>query len=118
MPANRWTVGVMYFEGRSSSGLPFFTQPGGPGTEVFPTQQNAQPWPEYPIPGMIIQEFNPWWAPGCGHAIKMWKIIREYDYDTDSSCALICCDVCSYVQRAVEPYEEILNPVQQAIIVG
>lgn len=112
---NRWQLGVMY-GGGLLDGQPFYTQPGGPSTEVFPTQRNAEPWPEYPIPGLVIQEYSPWWSPGCGHSIKSWSIVKEFDYDNDISCALICCRVCLYVQRVVEPYEEILNPQVYAII--
>lgn len=112
---NRWQIGVMYFQGLLN-GQPFYTQPGGPGTEVLPTQKNAQQWPEYPIAGLVIQEYNPWWSPGCGHSIKSWKIIKEWDYTTNSDCALVTCEVCSYVQRVVEPYNLILDPILYAII--
>lgn len=119
--ANNWAIGEMYFQGRlNGSGAslqPFFTQPGGPGTAVFPTQYSG-PWVDFPIPGLVITEYIPWWSPGCGHAIKMWTVIREFDYDTNQSCALICCRICTYVQNVYEPFEEWLNPIQHAIIVG
>ena|SRR5882762_8908386 len=112
---NRWTVGAMY-QGGLVSGLPFFTQPGGVGTQVFPSQQNAQPWVEYPVIGEVINEYQPWWPPGCLHSVKFWKIYKEFDYVTQLSCALICCPICTYVQRVVEPYDEILDPIAYAII--
>ena len=117
MPTNSWQVGAMYYGGLVD-GQPFFTQPGGPGTQVFPTQQNAAPWPDYPIPGLVIQEYSPWWAPGCGHSIKFWKVIREYDYTTSSSVALVTCEICSYVQNTIEPFEDWLDPIGRAIIIG
>ena len=117
MPANRWAIGEMYYLG-NHNGQPFFTQPNGPGTQVLPSQKNAQPWPDYPIPGLVINEYVPWWSPGCGHAIKFWSIIREVDIYTNESVALVCCSMCSYVQRVITPWEEWLNPIQQAIIVG
>lgn len=107
----------MYYGGLLN-GAPFFTQPGGPGTQVLPTQQNGTPWVDFPVIGLVIQEYQPWWAPGCGHAIKVLKCIREWDYETDQSVALICCEVCSYVQRTIEPFEEWLNPIQNAIIIA
>lgn len=114
---NRWQLGVMYYQG-NLNGQPFFTQPEGPGTAVSPTQVNGAPWPEYPIAGQVLQEMSPWWIPGCGHSIKTWKLIREYDYETAMSCCLVACEVCSYVQNSVEPYEEILDPIQRAIIIA
>lgn len=117
MPTNRWALGTMYYQGQMNGTPGFYSQPGGPNTQVFPTQKNAAPWPQYPIPGLVIQEFSPWFAPGCLHSIKFWKIIHEWDYTTDMDCALICCSLCSYVQRVIEPYNQVLNPIQNAIIV-
>jgi hypothetical protein len=107
----------MYNQGLHN-GQPFFTQPGGPGTKVIPTQENAQPWPDYPVQGLVINEYNPWWSPGCGHSIKFWMVVQEWDYGSGQSVALVCCSVCSYVQNAIEPASEWLNPIQRAIIVG
>src|SRR5271170_5574259 len=114
---NRWQLGTLYFQGKLN-GVDFYTQPGGPFTEVFPTQRNSVQWPEYPIPGLVIQEYSPWWSPGCGHSIKSFKIIREFDYPENSDIALICCEVCSYVQATIEPFEQWLNPIQYAIIIS
>lgn len=114
---NTWQLGVMYYGGLVN-GQPFFTQPGGPLTEVLPSQVNAQPWADYPIPGLILNEYSPWWAPGCGHSIKTWKIIREFDYLNQVSVALVCCEVCSYVQSTIEPFEDWLDPIARAIIVS
>lgn len=117
--ANRWAIGEMYYGGLLN-GAPFFTQPGGPGTQVFPTQANAIPWTQWPVAagGMIINEYVPWWSPACGHSIKTFKLIREYDYETNQSCCLVCCEICSFCVSVIEPYEEVLNPIQYAIIVG
>jgi hypothetical protein len=107
----------MYYGGLLN-GAPFFTQPGGPGTQVFPTQANNIPWTDYPTVGLVLSEISPWWFPPCLHSIKSWKLIREFDYETNQSCCLICCEVCSFVVRAVIPYEEILNPIQYAIVIA
>jgi len=116
MATNRWQLGVMYNNGLLN-GVPFYVQPDGPGTQVFPTQFNG-PWLAYPIPGQIMNESIPWWTPGCLHAIKFWKVIREWDYDTNQSVALITCEICTYVQNAYSPFEEWLDPVAHAIIVA
>lgn len=117
MTANRWAVGELYYPG-GPPGTGYFTQPGGPGTAVFPTQQNGTPWTDWPVVGLVIQEYQPWWAPGCGHSIKEWTVIREWDYETNQSVALVTCRVCSYVQSTVEPFEEWLNPIQYAILIA
>jgi hypothetical protein len=114
---NTWTLGTMYYGGLVD-GQPFFTQALGPFTEVLPTQVNAQPWLDYPIPGLVLNEYSPWWAPGCGHSIKFFKIIREYDYTTQSSVALITCNVCSYIQTVYTPFEAWLDPIEHAIIIS
>lgn len=117
--ANRWEIGVMYYQGAMNGTPNFYTQPDGPGTQVFPTQKNNQPWPEWPAAGgMIINETTPWWSPPCGHSLRFWQVIREYDYDNDVSCALVTCSYCSFVVNVIRPFEEWLNPQQFAIIVG
>lgn len=103
---NRWAIGEMYYGGLVG-GQVFFTQPGGPGTQVFPTQENGQPWLSWPAAGVIPfnEQAAAWWIPGCLHSIKSIKVIREWDYTTNMSVALLCCEVCSYVQRTMEPFE-------------
>lgn len=117
MATNRWQLGVMYWGGKVN-GQPFFTQPGGPGTEVFPTQVKGQQWIDWPVAGMVINEWMPWVTPGCQHSVSWFSIVHEFDYDTNQSAALLLCPICGYCQRAVEPYEEILNPIQYPVIVA
>lgn len=114
---NRWQIGVMY-RGGLLNGQPFFTQPDGPGTAVFPTERQGEPWVDFPIQGMVWSEKNPWQVPGCLHSIKAFDVQREYDYDNNVSVALLLCPTCSYCQRAISPFEEWLNPIQNAIIIG
>jgi hypothetical protein len=114
---NRWAIGEMYYGGLVG-GQVFFTQPLGPSTAVTPSQQNSQPWTDWPVVGLIINEYSPFWAPGCGHSCKELAIVREFDYETNKSVALICCNICYYVQRVIEPFEEWLNPIQNAIIIA
>ena len=116
-PTNRWAIGEMYFLGLLN-GQPFYTQAGGPGTAVTPTQRNGEPWLDYPTVGQVINEFMPFWTPGCGHSICTWKLIKEWDYDTNMDCCLVACEVCSYVQSVIEPYDLALNPQQYAIIIS
>ena len=113
---NRWALGTMY-GGGILNGQPFYVQPEGPFTVVTPSQYSG-PWVDYPIPGLVITEYVPWWSPGCGHSIKFWKVITEFDYETSQSCALICCSICQYVQNVYEPASEWLQPITHCIIVG
>lgn len=113
---NRWQIGVMYYGGLLN-GQPFYTQPAGPGTKVFPSQRDSVPWVDYPVVGLILNEFNPWWVPSCLHAIQFPALIQEWDYDTNQSVMLVCCSICSLVQRTIIPAAEAYNPVQNAIIV-
>jgi hypothetical protein len=114
---NDWTPGRMYYP-QGPPPTTYYTQPGAPFTTVYPQQKNAQPWPEWPVIGQIIQEFAPYWSPACGHSIKEWLVIREYDYVEETSVALICCRVCSMVQGVYRPFEAWLDPLQHAIIVA
>lgn len=122
---NRWQLGVPY--SFLLNGTPFFTQPGGPFTAVFPAPPNNQPWPEWPIAGMIIGSTGSWWRPGCLHQIDMFRIIAEYDYNLNIPVSLVTCNVCTYVQRVVSAVDGasagfnstgVYNPYQNAIIVG
>ena len=116
MPSNKWQIGVMYYGGRLN-GQPFYTQEGGPGTVVSP-REGVGPWPEWPIAGQIISTYNPWWAPPCGHSCKYLAVVREYDYINQTSVALVCCNHCYFVIRYIAPFEEYLNPIQNAILVA
>lgn len=117
MSQNRYQVGVMYYGGLKN-GQPFYTQPGGPGTQVFPAQPNGQPWPDWPAAGEMVYSFGAWWIPFCLHFVDFWDVIREYDYDNSTSVALITCPVCNIVQAVYTPFEAWLNPIEHSIIVA
>jgi hypothetical protein len=116
MTQNRWQIGALYNKGLQN-GFPYWTQPGGIGSQVFPTQYSG-PWVEYPIPGLEITEYIPWWSPACGHSNKFLKLIKEWDYDSNSDCCLVCCSLCTFVIRVIIPYDLALNPTLNAIIVA
>lgn len=100
MLANDWTLGTLYVPG----GLPgYFTQPGGPNTPVFPAQVQAssaylsiKPFTEYT--GVYIF--------GCEHSANECMVFRDWDYETGMSVALLCCPLCSFLQRTIEPFED------------
>lgn len=114
MATNNWQVGVPYT--LDLNGQPFFTQPEGAGTAVFPTQQNG-PWADYPVPGLVINEYSPWWAPPCGHAIKNYKLIPEYDYTTNKQVMLVCCNICTLVVQAMN-FDDAYDAQNFPIIIG
>ena len=112
---NSWQVGALY-GGGLLNGVPFFTQPGGPFTQVFPALPQWEPWKDWPGSGSMVFSYGPWIGVGCLHSIKRFNIVREFDYNTGQSTAILLCPVCGYCQRNVEPYEEIFDPNLYAVI--
>ena len=116
MTANRWQIGVQYDPHRGNVN---WSQPGGPNTAVLPAQENV-PWnpPSNPIPpGNFFSEFSGIFFVGCQHSVMFPLIIREWDYTTNQSVALVCCPMCSFVQYTIEPYQEYTDPVAYPIVI-
>jgi len=98
------------------NGLPFFTQPSGPGTLVFPQQPKIFPaqfqgyvqWP-MAYPAMYY--------PGCGHAINLYEIFFQYNPSAGEVYAIIACPYCSFVQQ-VMPETQYYNYLQTPLIVS
>lgn len=111
-PQNDWIVGTMY-RGGALNGVPFFTQPGGPETQVFPALPQGAPWPEFPGAATMVFAYGPWIGIGCLHSIHEFNIVQEVDYTQSPPAlvALLTCPVCSYIQRAV-PAGSIYGPTQ------
>src|SRR5690242_11159438 len=112
----------MYGNGTYNGVANYFTQPGGPFTQVFPALPQAQPWPEFPGPSSMVFSYGPWIMPGCLHPIHGFRIIQEFDYDTNQLVSLLTCSCCQYVQRAVEGVDQygptaVYNPLTYAVIV-
>ena len=111
MASNAWEIGALYPAGGLNNVQ--WSQPGGVGTQVCPAQQTG-------VDYLSIQPFSELtgqMSAGCGHFFNQPLIQREYDYDTESSVALLCCAVCGYVQAAIEPFEAALNPVNYPMLV-
>ena len=88
--------------------------PGGP---VFPAQQIGVEYEFEPTPGSIIwSENSGLWVLGCGHWQNAMTIFQGWDAINNISAAILACSVCSYVQRIIEPYDEISNPNSYPII--
>jgi hypothetical protein len=105
--ANSWEVGALYPPGGLNNVK--WSQPGGPGTLVYPQQQTGVDY--FSI--KPFSELSGQFACGCGHYVDQPLIQREFDFDTEESVALICCPMCGYVQYTLEPFESALNTVLQ-----
>ena len=93
-----------------------WTQPSGPGSQVFPTQ-NVGPWLTFPVPGQFWAETGLWTA-GCQHWFDDWQIFRDYDDSTHKSAAIQCCPICTYIIAIIEPFELTETKGQFDIIVS
>jgi hypothetical protein len=94
-----------------------WSQPGGYGTTVFPQQLIGIPFEAYPVPGQIWAENSGLWVLGCGHWQNQMRVFRDYDAETGMSAAILCCSLCTYVQRIQEPYESITNEFNFPILI-
>ena len=105
-------VGTLY-ENPSIPAPPTWSQPGGPGTKVYPQAQDSAAG-EFETP--LIPQGQ--YIPGCGHASNILRIIEIYDDVNDMQAALVCCSVCSFIIRIIEPYEEFDNYLVTPIVIA
>lgn len=110
---NDWQVGAIYIAGFNN--IPW-SQPGGPLTPVLPQQitGNSDLFTTLPY-----NELTGTYIGNCGHSFDQTMIFRDFDFfsdEEDKSVALICCPLCSTVQRVLAPYSAVLNPLQNAIL--
>lgn len=94
-----------------------WSQPNGFGTTVYPQEQIGTPFAAYPVVGEIWAENSGLWVLGCGHWENAVIIFRDYDEMLGSSAALVCCALCTYIQRIIEPYEEFTNPMAFPVVI-
>lgn len=66
-----YVIGTQY--NPKQSGIPW-TQPGGPGTLVYPQQQLNVAWANYPVPGQFFIESSGLFVCGCGHWVDYPRI--------------------------------------------
>lgn len=74
-----------------------WSQPGGPGTQVFPAQQNG-PFLNYPVPGQFFSEFSGLFFVGCGHSVDYPKIFNDVGQIGGIVMVAVCCPLCSFIQ--------------------
>lgn len=108
--ANLWNIGTMYIQPNGPNGL--FSQPGGPGTQVFPAQVTGSDYfstrPFSELSGLMVA--------GCAHYQDYPTLQQEYDEVSDSIVMLCLCSVCSYIQFTL-PVDVALSTVAQPQIV-
>ena len=100
---NTWIEGALYYPGGVGG---IWTQPGGPGTTVFPQQQTGNTDLFSPAP---FNENTGQFTGVCGHSFSYCTVYRDYDQETDLSVALLACPLCSCIQRAIEPYDDAVS---------
>lgn len=101
MPANDWAIGTMYIQPNGPLGQ--FSQPGGPGTQVFPAEATGNTDYFSTVP---FNELTGQYVFGCSHSANQCMVFRDYDYENSVSVALLCCPICSFLQRTISPYED------------
>jgi hypothetical protein len=95
MPIANIILGTLYspnFNGVS------WSQPGGPGTQVFPAQQINIPWTNYPVPGWFFSENSGLYVAGCQHWMDYPRLFFDHDNMLNEDIVLVCCALCSYLQ--------------------
>jgi hypothetical protein len=76
---------------------------------VYPQQQTGVDY----FSTKPFSELSGLYSSPCGHFSNMPWVQREYDFETSSSVALICCPLCGIVVYIIEPFEAALNTVWQ-----
>jgi hypothetical protein len=117
MPRPAWMlpeVGTLYNpSGDAIPGTlpPLYTQPGGPGTPVFPQPYDSAPG-EFEPPLIATGMYSA----GCGHIFNCNAVFKQFDIITQKDKAIICCPVCTYI-LAIEDYDIFQNYIATPILV-
>ena len=85
------TVGVIW---NPRSYNPPFTQPGGPGTAVFPAQS--------------VGELLGQWMAGCGMSFNNF-LVEAATGASGHQVAVVMCPLCRYTQLVIDPFDAIYS---------
>lgn len=96
-------VGTLY-KPQTIPGPTLYTQPGGPGTLVYPQQPLGEKSAQYSF--------------GCGHFFNIPRIWEEFDPVSGEQAAIIACPICTFIQQIVIPYSLYLNYIQTPIVIA
>jgi hypothetical protein len=118
----QFEVGQLYL-GFLRNGLKVWSQPGGPGTLVYPQLPSNFSWFGKNDTGLggSIYEW-PMAEPsqyvfGCLHPLNCPEIYSYYDPYAETIMALIVCPMCSYIQE-IMPLAQYENYVETPIVVA
>lgn len=102
-------LGTLFYDGKVY-GQQYYTQPGGPGTNVFPQQQQG--------------EQVALWVAGCGHWFNHWDVRENnfnppsFDVNYTELSAFLLCPLCGFVQRIISPYDGIYDNISNYILLA
>lgn len=116
MLPGQFEVGQLYKNGLIN-GLPVFTQPGGPGTLVYPQYPTLFPAQNQGYYQQIMSYPALYYA-GCGHGFNCFEVFEVYDPYGEQQVALLCCPFCSYIQAIYEPADDYWNYEVTPIVIG
>jgi hypothetical protein len=102
----QFAVGQLYGDGLVN-GLPFWTQPGGIGTQVFPAQPSQFPL-QYQGYVQVPMTYPALYQAGCGHRFNCYTVWEVYDPYLQEQMALIACPACGYLQEIMK-YSDFQN---------
>jgi hypothetical protein len=115
MATNDWEIGAIYVQPGGPGG--FWKQPDGVGGLVYPqqVQANADILTTEPF-----SELTGTYIFGCGHSQMSGTIYFDVDNEDGVRVALICCALCSFVQRVIKPWSDAVygsvSDLQNAIL--
>lgn len=99
-----------YGDGIPGMSQKLWSQPGGPGTIVYPQMKDSAAGEfEPPMTPVGMYDF------GCGHPMNCPAVFKVWDDDTQTEVALICCPACTYIQQIISPYSAYLDYIENPI---
>lgn len=100
MATNDWKIGALYYPGGIGG---FWQQPDGVGGLVYPQQVTGN---SSILTTEPFNELTGTYVFACGHSANECMVVRDWNYETNMSVALLMCPLCSFVQRTIEPFED------------
>lgn len=115
MATPNYEIGALYIQPSGPNG--YWSQPDGVGGLVYPQQVTAS---SDQLSVKPYSELTGTYIFGCGHSQMSGTIYFDVDVDDGIRVALICCALCSFLQRIIKPWSDaVYGPVsdlQNAIL--
>lgn len=109
-------VGTLYRNG-FVNGLKVWTQPGGPGTQVFPAVPSIFPAQNMGYP-QVVMSYPALYYSGCGHPLNCWEVQEEFSPESGDVAALLLCPLCQFVQAIYDPASLYYDYIDTPIVVA